>query len=262
VAPTIPTAIINASLSAILGVTIGASIQSSGQSTEERRRLQRILDRRAFDIAFQPIVELETGATLGYEALTRFADGARPDVRFAEAMAVGLGPALEMAAVRAAVERFEGRRDGFLTVNLSPSVIVECRSELKEVVRRAPRPLVVEVTEHVQILDYEELRAVIRSLGGVRLAIDDAGAGYASLRHIVQLQPAFAKLDMSLVRDIQDDPVRRALITGLAHSALLSGIELIAEGIETEAEATTLRDLGVDLGQGYLLGRPGPLPAA
>ena len=247
-------------VASLLSATIGGSIEASGQSTEERRRLQRILDRRAFDMAFQPIVDLDLGVILGYEALTRFSDGARPDVQFAEATAVGLGPAFEMAAVRAAVERFGDRRDGFLTVNLSPSVIVECRAELEAVVRGAGAPLVIEVTEHVPILDYAELRAAVRSLGETRLAIDDAGAGYASLRHIVQLSPSFAKLDMSLVRDIQDDPVRRALITGLAHSALLSGIDLIAEGIETEAEAATLRDLGVELGQGYLFGKPGPLP--
>jgi len=92
----------------------------------------------------------------------------------------------------------------------------------------------------------------------VQLAIDDAGSGYASLRHILALQPAYVKLDIEWVHNIHRDPVRRALVSGLAYFATETGCELIAEGIETEAELEAIRELGIHLGQGYVLGRPAP----
>jgi EAL domain-containing protein (putative c-di-GMP-specific phosphodiesterase class I) len=90
----------------------------------------------------------------------------------------------------------------------------------------------------------------------VRIAVDDAGAGFASLRHILELEPAFAKLDMSLVRGIDGDPLRQALAVGLVYFAARGGCRLIAEGVEQEAEAGMLREIGIELGQGYLFGRP------
>ena len=93
----------------------------------------------------------------------------------------------------------------------------------------------------------------------MKVSVDDAGAGFASLRHILELKPDFVKLDVALVRGIEADPARQALIVGLCHFAARTGAILIAEGIETAAEAETVRGLGVPFGQGYLLGRPGPL---
>jgi EAL domain-containing protein (putative c-di-GMP-specific phosphodiesterase class I) len=119
--------------------------------------------------------------------------------------------------------------------------------------------LIVELTEHERIDDYVAVGSALDRLGpNVKLAIDDAGSGYASLRHILALQPAYVKLDIEWVSGIDRDPVRRALVTGLAYFATETGCELIAEGIETQEELEALRALGVQLGQGFLLGRPMP----
>jgi EAL domain-containing protein (putative c-di-GMP-specific phosphodiesterase class I) len=115
------------------------------------------------------------------------------------------------------------------------------------------------VTEHVAIEDYGAFRTAVKSLGSrVRVSVDDAGAGFASFRHILELRPDFVKLDIGLVREIDHDDVRQALVAGIVYFARKSGCQLIAEGIETTGERDQLRTLGVDLGQGYLLGRPAP----
>ena len=113
----------------------------------------------------------------------------------------------------------------------------------------------------ILVVDYTPLRAAIDSLGTVQIAVDDAGAGYASLRHTLELRPAFAKLDISLVRGIDSDELRQAMAAGMQYHALRTGCRLVAEGVETVDEANTLRALGVDLGQGYLFGRPERLSA-
>ena len=113
------------------------------------------------------------------------------------------------------------------------------------------------------IEDYAALRSSLASLGSdVLVAVDDAGAGYASLRHILELRPAYAKLDISIVRDIDCDTVRQAMVAGLQYFAVSTGCQLIAEGVETRAEAVILATLGVTLAQGYLFARPGPLGSA
>jgi EAL domain-containing protein (putative c-di-GMP-specific phosphodiesterase class I) len=96
---------------------------------------------------------------------------------------------------------------------------------------------------------------------GVEIAVDAAGAGFASLRHVIELRPGYVKLDISLIRGVGDDDARQALVAGMVHFAAETGCLLVAEGIETDTELAALRRLGIGLGQGYLLGRPGPLPA-
>jgi EAL domain-containing protein (putative c-di-GMP-specific phosphodiesterase class I) len=119
------------------------------------------------------------------------------------------------------------------------------------------RPLVVEITERSAVDDYAALRSALERMGdATSLAVDDAGAGFASLRHILELSPRFVKLDMGLVRGVDTDAARQALIAGVVHFANETGCVLIAEGVETEAERRALRRLGVSFGQGYLLGRP------
>jgi EAL domain-containing protein (putative c-di-GMP-specific phosphodiesterase class I)/CheY-like chemotaxis protein len=221
--------------------------------------LKAMISRRKFVIHLQPIVELYSGAVVAVEALTRFADGVRPDLRFAEAAGLGLGPALERATVAAAIEAARSLPpDVALSVNISPDVL-EHDTELPEIIGRATRPMIVELTEHERIDDYDAVRAAFARLGpNVRLAVDDAGSGYASLRHILSLQPAYVKLDIEWVRGIGGDPIRRSLVSGLSYFAAETGCELIAEGIEQEDERRALIDLGVRLGQGFLLGRPEP----
>jgi EAL domain-containing protein (putative c-di-GMP-specific phosphodiesterase class I) len=212
---------------------------------------------RAFGTVFQPIVNLESGAVVGHEALTRFTDGTRPDTRFVEAAHAGLALDYELAAIRTAIEQAANLpRGGFLGLNISPDVLAEAGPGLRSALRQPIKPIVLEVTEHAAILDYGRVRTVVEGLTAIRLAVDDAGAGYASLRHILELAPDFVKLDISLVRGIEHDPLRQSLIAGLVHYAARSGISLIAEGIEQPAEAETMRSLGVELGQGYLFGRP------
>jgi EAL domain-containing protein (putative c-di-GMP-specific phosphodiesterase class I)/DNA-binding response OmpR family regulator len=245
---------------AVLGAALGAQLAAQGASQAEENRLRRILANVEFASVFQPIVSLQSREIVGYEALTRFDDGTSPEVRFAEATAAGLGAEFELKAITLAAERATSLPAGaYVAFNISPDVVVSAREQLRAILP-VDRAVVLEVTEHVPIVDYRDLREAVKSLGDVRLSVDDAGAGFASMRHILELQPAFAKLDMSLVRGIHGDELRQALAAGLAYYAIRSRFELIAEGVEAEAEAEVLHGLGVDFAQGYLFGRPEPAP--
>lgn len=131
---------------------------------------------------------------------------------------------------------------------------------LANLVATVKRPIVLELTEHERVDDYNLLREGLDKLGDqVRLSVDDAGSGFSSLRHVLTLQPHFVKLDLSLVRNIHRDPARQALVAGIEYFATETQSRLIAEGIETDEEMEALQRLDVELGQGYLLGRPAPL---
>lgn len=225
--------------------------------------LEAIIDRQEFTPHFQAVVSLADGAVVGYEALTRFADGTAPDIRFAEAERLGLGSDLELATLRAAALAATSLPSGtFLALNVSPSLVLGA-TDLGAVLGAGgrERELVLELTEHAPVADYAALRAALERVDPpARVAVDDAGSGYSSLRHVLALRPAYVKLDVSLIRGIEADPARQALVAGLVHFAAEVGCHLIGEGIETEAERRTLYRLGVPLGQGHLLG--GPLPAA
>jgi EAL domain-containing protein (putative c-di-GMP-specific phosphodiesterase class I) len=193
---------------------------------------------------------------VGYEALTRFADGTTPDARFASAHAAGVGIRLEIAAIRSALEAAVALPGHlWLNVNASPQTVAS--PELKELLGHISREVVLEVTEHHEITDYAAFRSAVSGLGArVRLAVDDAGAGFAGLRHIVELRPSFVKLDRQLIADLDHDEARQAMVAGLIHFARNSGCWLIAEGVETEAELRCLRALQLRYVQGYLVGRP------
>jgi EAL domain-containing protein (putative c-di-GMP-specific phosphodiesterase class I) len=214
---------------------------------------------RAFRPVFQPIVALESGMTVGHEALTRFDDAVRPDRRFADAAAVGRGVELELACLEAAIEASRGLPAGpWLSLNVSPAMIL-AGGRLRRVLARSPHRVVLEISAHAAVDDRRALRRAIASLAhGVRVAIDDASSGAANLRHIVGLRPDFVKVDMGVVHAIERDPVRQAVVAGLAYVTIRNGGTLIAEGIERVEEQDALRDLGVALGQGFLYARPGP----
>ena len=224
-------------------------------------RIRRIIDKREFAIVLQPIVKLDIGETVAVEALSRFADQTAANVQFAQAASHGLGPTLERAAVAAAIDAAAPLPANIaLSLNLSADVL-QHDATLPELLANAHRPVIVELTEHERVDDYEAVRAALERLGpNVQLAIDDAGSGYASLRHILALRPSFVKLDIEWVRGIDTDPVRRALVSGLAYFATETGCRLVAEGIETPEELETVRGLGIELGQGHILGRPAPPP--
>jgi EAL domain-containing protein (putative c-di-GMP-specific phosphodiesterase class I)/DNA-binding response OmpR family regulator len=243
----------------VLGSILGPSLTARSKSQVEDRRLRRMLTNREFDVVFQPIVDLTSKTTVGFEALTRFADGLAPDLRFAEARAAGLGTEFELATFAHAANQAQHLpADAFVGINVSPEVVLSSSDQLRQMLP-APRRCVLEITEHVPIADYGALRDAITSLGGVESAVDDAGAGFASMRHMLELKPTFAKLDISLVRGINTDHLRQAMAAGLVYYAMRTGVRLIAEGVELDAEAQMLQVLGVELAQGYLFGRAAPL---
>lgn len=244
---------------AVAGALLGPAHEQRYEEATARAGIVRVVRETAFDTVFQPIVELATGAVVGHEALTRFRDGTPPSERFANAAALGLGPALEAACLRKALATAAGLPAAeWLSVNVSPAFLLQ-GGVLAAEIAAAGRPLVLEVTEHAVIEDYAALRRALDTLRpAVRLAVDDAGAGFSSFRHILETRPDFVKLDIALVRGIERDPARQALIAGMEYFAVKTKCTLIAEGVETEAEAASLRSLGVWLGQGYLFGRPAP----
>ena len=241
----------------VLGVVAGPAIADRRAWAREKSDLKRVLSSRRFFPVFQPIVALRDREVVGQEALTRFVDGTPPDVRFARAAAVGLGFEFELGAIEAAISAAPSvGADGFLAVNVSPGLVVTAGKRLKRVLQRWKGPIVLEVTEHAPVPNYEAFRWAVGRVGNVEVSIDDAGAGYASLRHILEIGPAWVKLDMTLVRNIDTDPMRQALVAGLAHFSNNGGPRLIAEGVERDAEARCLLDIGVEFAQGYLTGRP------
>jgi len=225
-----------------------------------RRSLEVVLAEHAFHPVFQPIVDLESHEVVGYEALTRFDSGQRPDLVFADAWLVRLGPDLEIAALEAAIASAKALPAGrWLNLNVSPRLLA-ADERLGAALKLAERPLVLEITEHELIDDYAALHEAVRLLGiDVRLAVDDAGVGIANFGHILEMRPDYVKLDISLVHGVNADPRRQAMIVGIDHFSLTTHCQLIAEGIETEEEARTLIDLGIEFGQGYWLGRPEPV---
>jgi DNA-binding NarL/FixJ family response regulator/EAL domain-containing protein (putative c-di-GMP-specific phosphodiesterase class I) len=228
--------------------------------------IDAVLEPGAIRAVYQPVFELTTGRIVGYEGLARFDREPRrgPDVWMAAAGEAGRRDQLELAAIRAQLARFsELPAPAYLALNISPTTAMS--EELATLLSSLPMDrLVLEITEHAPVADYEALQAGLADLRaqGVRLAVDDAGAGFASLRHILQLSPDIIKLDGSLTRGIDADRARRSLASALIAFAAQMGMAVVAEGIETAAELATLLDLGVAYGQGYILRRPGEPPGA
>jgi EAL domain-containing protein (putative c-di-GMP-specific phosphodiesterase class I) len=232
------------------------------QVTDEiERRIRRTIEHRSFETHFQPIIDLRTGDPLGTEALSRFSDEPvrAPDVWFAEAASVGLGYELEIVAVEKALAQLNRLPSAmYLSINASAETI---RSERFQAYLDGVQTerVVIEVTEHTPITDYVQFATSIADLRsrGVRLAVDDAGAGYAGFGHLLDLKPDIVKLDIALTRGIDRDPARQAL----GRALLRFGLEtyrttMVAEGIETREELATLQSLGCRVGQGFALGRP------
>jgi EAL domain-containing protein (putative c-di-GMP-specific phosphodiesterase class I) len=232
------------------------------ETAHRREKFVRItLADRSLQTVFQPIVDLRTGGTVGAEALARFTAPPfrAPDLWFAEAAELGLGTELEVTALRSALEQLEKLPSGlYLSINASPATIVsaEFRASMAEI---PAERVVLELTEHTGVDDYHlfgEAIAELRS-NGLRLAVDDAGSGFSSFRHILNLRPDIIKLDIALTRGIDTDPARRALGSAMLTFGLDAyNASIVAEGVETQSELTTLQGLGCHYGQGYYLGRP------
>ena len=245
-----------------------AGLLHARRRTEERsqrreERIRRVLDDDLLHMVYQPICTL-AGSTIGAEALARFhGRPSRGPLRwFAEADEVGLLRELELAAVRVALTALPDLPEHvFLSVNVSPATLAT-PGFLRLIAGSDGARVVVEITEHARIHDYESLGEALDAVRafGVRVAIDDAGAGFASLRHILRLEPEFIKLDRTLIGAIETDRSRQALAAGLISFAEKIDATIVAEGIERPAEVDALSDLGVRYGQGYFFARPAALP--
>jgi PAS domain S-box-containing protein len=230
-----------------------------------RRRVQQILDDGDLRIALQPIVDLNRNRWVAAEALARFPDGRGPDQWFADAHTAGLSVDLELLALRAALDLLPDLPpDVTLAINASPTLILEPRlpTTLAALGPDLAR-ITLEITEHAAVTAYDEIRDMLAPLRerGMRLAVDDTGAGYASFSHVLSLRPDDIKLDRSLVAGIDSDAARRAFVTAIVLLALELGAAVTGEGVETPGELATLNTLGVDRAQGYHLARPTLSPA-
>jgi EAL domain-containing protein (putative c-di-GMP-specific phosphodiesterase class I)/PAS domain-containing protein len=228
-----------------------------------RERIETVLTERALAIVVQPIFSLETGQVVGVEALSRFASDPEygPDRWFADAHDVGLGVDLEILAIQTALNQAASLpADCYVSVNVSPATLSS--PALRAAVTAGPVAadrIVLELTEHVSVQDYDALIDALAELRarGLRLAIDDAGAGLASFRHILRLRPDLIKIDQAIIRGIDREPAHRALAAALVMFVLEVGsTTIVAEGVETHDELQTVAALGIDAAQGYLLGRP------
>lgn len=205
---------------------------------------------------FHEVVPVGGGPAVGYEALTRFVDGTDPQEGFRSADRRGWGVDLELHAIGAQLRAARDLPpDRWVAVNVSPRAVADAR--LADLLERVERPVVLEVTEHHPIDDYDAICRHVAALPGPpRVSIDDAGSGYASLAHVLALRPSFVKLDRSWITGIAGDLALQALVAGVRGFVTAIGAQLIAEGVETDADHAELAELGVDLVQGYLISRP------
>ena len=243
---------------------LGTRRRGGERLRRRRSRIERtILDEDALQVVFQPICALDTLAPVGFESLARFPGEPQrgPEQWFQEASEVGLQTELEVVAAKLGLGQLgELPDDVYLSLNVSPSTAVS--ASFRRALARVPADrIVLEITEHAPIEDYDAFNAGlagVRALGA-RLAIDDAGAGFASLRHILRLEPEFIKLDITLIAAIESDRSQQALAAGLISFADGIGATVVAEGIEHAEALEALRALGVRFGQGFHLGRPAAL---
>ena len=246
---------------------VGEHVES-GQLRERqlscaRKGLESVIDRGGMRMVFQPIFDLRRDQCVGFEALARIntKPPKAPSAWFDAASSLGMAHEVEMIAVRSALANAPALPPHmFLSVNVSPDV---CQSAVFMAAFDGldPSAIVIEITEHARIDNYDALETALTALRrrGARVAVDDCGAGFANLLHLLRLQPDIIKLDLAITRGIDCDPTRRALAGSLVGFAIQTGATIVAEGVETKGELDTLRALGVAWGQGYLLGRPGPL---
>lgn len=250
----------------LMAYQIGAELEATRDADRKFAHVKGAINQGGPAIVYQPIYRLESGKISGMECLSRF-DGLpprSPDLWFAEAAEVGLGVELELSAIRKALAGMDALpQDVYLAINSSPETILSGRlAELLQDV--AGERLVLEITEHAHVADYQDLIQALAPLRdrGIRISIDDAGAGYSSMSHILNMRPDLIKLDMSLTRQIDSDMARYALAAALSEFARKTGVDIVAEGVETAAELRSLRSLGIVKAQGYYLSRPQPLPDA
>lgn len=225
-----------------------------------RGRLREVMAAGDPGIVYQPIAALNSGTIVGYEALARFhSEPVRtPDVWFAEAKDAGLQEDLECRAIATALRSQQRLGTQYLSINVSPAIVASPHLDaLLEQVDCAR--IVLEITEHDA--DPAPLRAKLDAIRGrgIRIALDDVGAGYAGLNRLLAIAPDVIKLDRDITRGVASDAARQALVAAAMAFTNAIGAVLIAEGIETAQDLQMLRERGVKYGQGYFVGRPAPI---
>jgi len=238
-------------------VIIEPGVRENARNTEIENRIGPVIDSGGPMVLLQPIVDLATRRRVGAEALSRFPQewNLAPDLCFAEAHRIGEGDRLEVLALRRAADHL-AHVTGYVAMNVSPATLLT--RPCTDLLDRLPLDrIVLELSEHEPVDDYGALKAVLAPLRarGMRLAIDDVGAGFSSLRHIVITAPDVIKLDRSIVTGIADDPVLSVVTRSLVDLARATSTLVVAEGVETATDAGALADLDVDLGQGWHFGR-------
>jgi EAL domain-containing protein (putative c-di-GMP-specific phosphodiesterase class I) len=243
-----------------LAELLADEVQAQQERSRERARIQRLIDGNQLEIALQPIVGLRSGTIVGAEALSRFPQGCGPpDVVFGAAHRAGVGLELERVAAQRALRTLPLLNAGtYLSINLAPAVAIELARRSLESPDLPVDRLVIEITEHAAVENYASLRSSLKAARerGLRLAIDDAGAGYASLQHVVELVPDVIKADRSLIDGVADDRARQSVVRAFVTVAADLHAVVVAEGVERTADLETVRALGVDAAQGFLFARP------
>jgi EAL domain-containing protein (putative c-di-GMP-specific phosphodiesterase class I) len=259
---------------AVAEAMLKSLVDREGVETERREELSGLISRSDVRAVFHPIVRLADRQIIGHEALTRPVGGVSFDTveeLFAFAESTDLLMEFERLCRRTAIEtaaRTPGL--GLLFINASAQAVEDpewAAGGMDEVLAQSglsPRDVVVEITERVAIVRHDEFQGALRTFKerGYRVAVDDMGAGYASLQSLANIEPDFLKFDTSLVRDIDKSSIKQSLLETLRQLADKIKARVIAEGIEREEELQTLKTLGIELGQGFLFHRDEPPPTA
>jgi EAL domain-containing protein (putative c-di-GMP-specific phosphodiesterase class I) len=222
-------------------LVIEPEVRAQQRRAEIDGRLDPVVAAGGPVVVLQPIVSLATGERVG-----------------AEAHSIGRGDELELLALERAAAHLDAV-GGYVAMNVSPATLLT--APCRDLLGRLPLDrILLELSEHDPVEDYAALTTALAPFraAGMRLAIDDVGAGFSSLRHIVLTSPDVLKIDRSIVSGLDTDPVLTTLVRSLVEFAAGLSARVVAEGVETAAESDRLRELGVDLGQGWFFGRPGP----
>jgi EAL domain-containing protein (putative c-di-GMP-specific phosphodiesterase class I) len=249
----------------LLAAMAAGRVEAIETTRQQHVDVRDVLEREAIDIALQPIVSLTSGRWVGAESLSRFSGSTRRvQEMFALARSAGVGPDLELLALRLALATLADLpADIYLSVNMSPDGIADPRFARRMAECGSLHRVVLEVTEHAPVEQYSSLLSVMAPMraAGMRLAVDDVGAGYASFRHVLQLHPDIIKIDRSLVDGIAHDGALRSIAGNIVLLGLDLRASVVAEGVENEDDLAVLETIGVDLAQGYLFARPSTDPS-
>lgn len=236
------------------------------------RTLQDILNQRTLSALFQPIMDFSSGAFIGFEGLIRGPANSHmhsPANLFGAAKQEGLSLEIEMLSRQIVLETFADQGlPGKLFLNVSPETLTHPSFKNGQTLAYLenlgidPKRVIIEITENQPTYDFEAMRnALLHYRGmGFQIAMDDLGAGFSSLRLWSELRPEYVKIDMHFVQGVNSDPLKQQFLKSIQQIAKSSGTQVIAEGIETDAEFRVIRDIGIACGQGYFIARPSPTP--